>query len=411
MKVLLKFTILALITIINPITTFAQEPNLGLAKNMAVFTAVGALGNTDISNVTGDMGTGEGAITGFDFPSIVNGTIDSGNVVTAQCALDVQAAYDEIFAIPATVTDHAPAFGGGETIVPGVYLIGAAGSIFSTLILDAQGNSEALFIFKFGGAFGVSASSSVLLINGASSSKIFWIAEGAMDMAASTDMKGTLISSNGAVSMGAGAALEGRMLSTAGAATMYKSSIVVPSPTLLPIELLSFTGHCNSENTVLEWTTATEINNNHFTIERSQNGINWQTVDKVNGAGNSSSRRDYMLTDIEINKESSYYRLKQTDHDGTYEYADIIYVNKCQDNEIASLAVYPNPSNGQFELRFEGNTTDISAIDVVNAQGHKIYSSSGFQSKFDLSNHVPGLYFINVRQNSEIINMKFIIKD
>ncbi|MBK7609434.1 MAG: DUF3494 domain-containing protein [Saprospiraceae bacterium] len=227
--VLLIFTLIFFPTFIT-----AQAPALGSAASFVLFTIDGAVGNTATSHINGNIGTNIGAITGFD-PTTIMGSIESANPLTAQVSLDIQAAYLQLFNTAATVSDHTPVFGGGETLEPGVYSIGAAGSITGNLILDAQGDANAVFIFKFGGAFTTAAAASVTLVNSASFENIFWIAEGAIAMAAGTNMKGTLISHNGAISMGAIGNLVGRMFSTIGAATIYASRLsLTPFPFLNP---------------------------------------------------------------------------------------------------------------------------------------------------------------------------------
>lgn len=407
--ILLQLTIF--IAFISPLITFAQLPNLGTAKNFVMFTTFGALENAGISAITGNVGTNGGATSGFGAPSVVNGNIESANAVTVQCAIDVQAAYNQIFAFTPTVIGHAPAFGGGEILLPGVYNIGAAGSIGGNLTLDAAGDTNAIFIFQFGGAFSTAASSTVNLINGATACNVFWIAEGAMAMAAITDMKGTLISNNGAVTMGAGGTLEGRMLTTAGEASVYDAVVALPICSLLPlpISLLSFTGYCNNQNNILEWKTTTETNNSYFTIERSVDVKNWILVGTVTGAGNSSSLLNYTLTDVLQNEGEIYYRLKQTDFNGNYKYEKMISVTRCKNNGTDHFTIFPNPSEGKFKLLFNGDTREINSIHIFNSQGQNIYNSIDFQSTFDLSNNVPGIYFIRISKNSGNINLKFIL--
>jgi len=406
----LQCSIIALLALFSPILTFAQVPNLGAAYDFVIYTPNGALGNTGISNINGNIGTHNGAITGFGAPTVVHGNIDSVDAITAQCAIDVQAAYNEIFSTPATVVGHAAAFGAGETLPEGVYSIGGAGSVGASLTLDAEGNSDAIFIFKFGGAFTTGASTTINLINGALSSNVFWIAEGAIALAASTDMKGTLIASNGAISMGAGGLLEGRLLSTAGAASIYAVTANTPhTVTPLPIELLSFTGLCEKQNTILLWETASELNNNHFTVEHSTGGIQWSTVGTVKGAGNSNTQLNYSLKDITLRKKSSYYRLKQSDHNGDYEYVDVIFINNCKKNEPVELTVYPNPTSGKFILQSNSDSKEINSIEIHNSQGQKVYSSDGNQTSFDLSNNISGCYFISVMENSELTHLKLIL--
>ncbi|MDZ4665805.1 MAG: ice-binding family protein [Bacteroidota bacterium] len=407
-----QFIFTTLIALISPIITFAQLPNLGTAINFAVFTTIGALGNTATSNITGNIGTNNGAITGFGAPTVVNGNIEWANSVTAQCAIDVQAAYNELLGTTPTVTNHPPSFGSSETLSVGVYSIGAAGSLAGNLTLDAAGDPNAIFIFQFGGAFSAGASSTLILSNGTKACNVFWIAEGAINLAALTNMKGTLIANNGAISLGAGGILEGRMLSTAGAASVDNVSITIPTCAVpLPIGLLSFIGYCSKKDILLQWRTSTETNNNYFTIERSLTATNWEIVGTVAGAGNSSSQLNYTLTDITPGEETLYYRLKQTDFNGNYKYGAIICINKCKDSGVDNLIVYPNPTKGKFELLHTEETNTINSIDIFNSEGVKVYTPIDFQSKFDLSNNASGIYFMRIQQNSKVTNLKLILNN
>ena len=154
----------------------------------------------------------------FRSPPFFNGNTYNANAVTAQCRVDLFRVYihiNDLFVdYPAT---HAPAFGGGETITPGVYSIGGAGSIGGVLTLDGGGNPNAFFVIKFYGAMTVGAGAVVNLSGGTKSSNVFFIADGAISVAADARIKGTLFAKIGAVGLGAGAVLVGRMLTLEGA--------------------------------------------------------------------------------------------------------------------------------------------------------------------------------------------------
>jgi hypothetical protein len=217
---------IALFLLTNAI--YGQTVTLGSAANFVFFTSNGAVANTGTSNIIGDIGSDVGAISGFG-TATVTGSVYNANTVTAQAKIDLQIAYNQINSIPATVTSHAPAFGGGETITVGVYTTGGAGSLGGNLTLNGLGDTSAVFIFRFGGAFAVGAASKVILINGARACNVFWVAEGAISMAATTTMKGNLIANNAAVSMAASGDLEGRMFSTTGAISFGPSTAMKPS--------------------------------------------------------------------------------------------------------------------------------------------------------------------------------------
>ena len=195
------------------IPVYAQcTPPMGTAANFAVFTTIGAISNVGITSIDGDIGSNSGAISGFE-SSTISGTVYNADSVTQSAAMDLAVAYTAFQNITATNTTHAPAFGSGETILPGVYSIGGAGSIAGVLTLDGQNDPSAKFILKFGGAFTSGASASILLTNGAQPNNIYWIVNGAVSLAANTSMSGTIIT-NAAISIGVGNFLYFKLFST-----------------------------------------------------------------------------------------------------------------------------------------------------------------------------------------------------
>ena len=98
----------------------------------------------------------------------------------------------------------------------------------------------------------------------------------------------------------------------------------------LPIQLISFDGQCTGKGLQLEWTTASETNNDYFTLQKSADAINFVDVANVSGAGNSNTNQYYDLSDVPFANALTYYRLKQTDFDGNFTYSDIISTN-CTD--------------------------------------------------------------------------------
>jgi hypothetical protein len=169
-----------------------------------------------------------------------NSAVDTAHGATEMGATDLTNAYNTLMGVAATNTIHTPAFGSGETLNAGVYTIGAAGSVAGSLTLDALGDPNAVFIFRYGGAFSTGASSSVILANGASACNVFWVAEGAVSLGATSTMKGTLIAHNGAILVAAGSSITGRLFSTTGAVTFDGSTATIPnSCTYLDLGILS----------------------------------------------------------------------------------------------------------------------------------------------------------------------------
>jgi len=211
-KKLLGALTLVLLMLLS-VTNFAQAPPLGTAADFVLFSTVGAVGNTGISQITGNVGTNSGAITGF---GNVNGVMNTSNGATGQCAADLLIAYNQL---NSTIPNFfpAPLLGNGQLLGEGVYAIAGPATLNNGLTLDAQDDPDAVFIFQINGAFSTSALSSVTLINGAKACNVFWKIEGLVDMASGTTMRGTIIANNGAINMNSDGVLEGRALSTSGA--------------------------------------------------------------------------------------------------------------------------------------------------------------------------------------------------
>jgi hypothetical protein len=220
---LLNMSAAALLLMAN--ASFGQAPVLGTVTDFVLFSTNGAVSNTGISQITGNVGTNNGASTAF---GNVNGSMHDADGASAQCATDLLSAYNQLnSAIPAFFP--APLLGNGATLNAGVYAISGAATLNLDLILDGQGDPDALFIFQIAGPLSTNANSKVKLINGALACNVFWKVEGLVSMATATTMRGTVIANNAAISMGASDTLEGRALSTAGAVTV--NGILAYTPT------------------------------------------------------------------------------------------------------------------------------------------------------------------------------------
>lgn len=195
---------------------FAQAPPLGTAANFVLFSTVGAVSNSGISQLTGNVGTNSGLNSGF---GNVNGGMHQSDGVSAACSADLLTAYNQLNSTVPTFFP-APLLGNGQTLVPGVYSISAAATLNLDLKLDGLGNSNSVFIFQIQGPLSTNADSKVKLINGAMACNVFWKVEGLVSMAPGTTMRGTVIANNAAINMTTNDTLEGRALSTAGAVTV-----------------------------------------------------------------------------------------------------------------------------------------------------------------------------------------------
>ena len=199
--------------------------SLGTAGNFALFTTTGGVSNVGTSQLTGDVGSNNGAVTNFGNVDGVMHLVADG--ATASAAADLTIAVNLINATPNTGS-LAPGLGGGQTITPGVYAIGSAASMTGNLTLDGGGNANPLFIIKVQGSLSAAANTQVILTNGAVACNVFWKVDGLIDLATNTAMKGNVIANIGAIVLNTGVTIEGRALSTTGAITVSNVSVRKP---------------------------------------------------------------------------------------------------------------------------------------------------------------------------------------
>jgi hypothetical protein len=158
----------------------------------------------------------------------------------------------------------------------------------------------------------------------------------------------------------------------------------------LPIELISFDAKLLERNVELTWQTASEQNNDYFVVERSQDGIDWEVIEQMNGAGNSTELISYKTYDFYPLSAVSYYRLKQVDYDGKTSYSEIRSVINTE-----SLMILPNPSAGIFNIggMQKNQENSISILDISGKiVEHHIIENESYQ--LDLTQKNAGIYFV-----------------
>jgi|TARA_R110000782_G_scaffold80846_4_gene159913 hypothetical protein len=187
----------------------------------------------------------------------------------------------------------------------------------------------------------------------------------------------------------------------------------------LPINLVYFDALVIKKTVLLTWVTASEINNDYFTIERSVDTKIWETVLIINGAGNSSQIIEYTETDFNPISGVSYYRIKQTDFDGRFEYFNIVPVKYNTSIEEDEINIFPNPANqgGNISINHNFNSTDKVLVVLRDLQGKEFYSKVHIKINKDELIGVPidyeipkGIYFIVATSENKIHSKKLIIK-
>src|ERR1019366_8743728 len=199
----------------------------------------------------------------------------------------------------------------------------------------------------------------------------------------------------------------------------FGSDTTTSSVDPLPIELLSFNATPNGKAVDLAWTTASEINNDFFTIERTTDGFNFEMIGTLKGAGNSTWVINYTLVDNHPSDGVSYYRLKQTDYDGHTSYSELKMVS-FEKNTDFSFNIFPNPTDdGIFNVEINAAKNAEVLVVVHDVLGKEIYSKviiteqkGNIVYAIDLLQKVsPGVYLITVTSNDKIYNKKLIVNE
>jgi Secretion system C-terminal sorting domain len=173
--------------------------------------------------------------------------------------------------------------------------------------------------------------------------------------------------------------------------TLGNTNLLTP----LPVELLFFNAKAQGPSVLLTWSTATEINNQDFTIERSPNKTDWVAIGVVKGAGNSTAKLDYQFMDEKAKQGVQYYRLRQTDFDGAIKYSEVVSIDREKGNEIT---VHPNPSSNSFTV-VSDKENSIQQIRLVTVLGSSIpisITKNEAGLNVDPGEIASGIYFIQL---------------
>ena len=172
----------------------------------------------------------------------------------------------------------------------------------------------------------------------------------------------------------------------------------------LPVELAFFTGSLNGKEIVLRWRTETEVNNYGFDIERTKDNSDWVTIGFVEGHGNSNSPKQYNFIDTDIDRAGRYYyRLKQTDNDGTYEYYDVVTVEVSVPENFYLSQNYPNPFNPETRIDYTLPERQFVSLKIYNTLGELVAElvnetkeAGSYSVTFDASGLPSGTYIYNI---------------
>ena len=188
----------------------------------------------------------------------------------------------------------------------------------------------------------------------------------------------------------------------------------------LPVELIYFYSEIYEDSVLLKWGTATEVSNYGFDIERSINNFNFQTIGFVEGSGNSNSPKHYTFADSLVEMTGVvYYRLKQIDFIGSFEYSDTVVVDFLSSITLENSNIpsqfgvsnnYPNPFNPATKINIELPSRQLLKIDLYDISGKLVkgivsqeFLPGTYQLYLDLSTYSSGIYFVRFESQKNTI--------
>ncbi len=258
-----------------------------------------------------------------------------------------------------------------------------------------RGTVTANLVFDYSQVSGITSPSTVMLIKRTDASSTAW-----------TEV--TLSSRDN----------DNKTLTVNGVTSYSEFAIGAGSDNPLPAELISFTGTANGNSIVLNWQTATEINNYGFSVERRTKSEEWIKIGFVQGHGNSNSTKNYSYIDYPSGGNNFSYRLKQIDFDGKFEYSDILEINFDIPNNTELAQNFPNPFNPSTAIKFTLNKPSSVIIKIFDSLGKEVkellneYKPSGsfivYWNGTDKMNNktASGVYICQLAVNGKVINSR-----
>jgi hypothetical protein len=178
--------------------------------------------------------------------------------------------------------------------------------------------------------------------------------------------------------------------------------------TPLPIGLSGFAATAEGRHVNVSWSTSSEVNNDFFTVERSTDGITFDAITTVKGAGYSTAPLSYAVQDDRPYSGLSYYRLKQTDYDGRFTYSKIASVQM----EIPEAAtIFPNPAKNQFTIQFTGDgVADVAIFNIFGQRILTVPSTTSGKVQVDVTGWAKGLYVIKISRGDKTESQRVIVE-
>jgi len=180
---------------------------------------------------------------------------------------------------------------------------------------------------------------------------------------------------------------------------------------ILPVELISFIGKITENGILLNWKTASELNNEKFEIEESRDGKQFQKIGERKGNGTINEQQEYSFKVENSQSGISYFRLKQVDYDGQFEYSKIVSVNfKGNNDNIGGF--YPNPASDRIQLTLNDAIPTKTIVKLYDTNGRLAYQSTmepnRIRVEMDVSTLANGVYVLQLQRGQDVENHRFV---
>jgi len=188
------------------------------------------------------------------------------------------------------------------------------------------------------------------------------------------------------------------------------NGVILDCSIQLPVEWLEFDGEAKKDHNEIWWTTASELNNSHFDVERSSDGLIWDKIMEVDGQETTYDVTKYLINDHTRPFGTSYYRLKQIDYNGEFEHSNVISLTHEGDFDL--LGVYPNPTRGNLNLSLntaKNRDIFISIVDLAGREilNHSVHLEKGMTNlKLDVLSIAKGIYSLNIYSDDHTVLAK-----
>ncbi len=374
------------------------------------YGALASSGITGNATVSGDIGTISSTVGGTITATGTNWNVTNPSHNT-QAQTDLSAALGNANGRTNDLTISNAL--GGQVLQRGVYTGGALDlATGTTLTLDAMLDPNAVFILRSTSSLIINTNSTVSLINGAVWSNVFWYVGSDVTIFSGTTFNGVVLAVSSITLNSTATQVIARLLANTGSVTI--------NSTVLPVELVSFTARTNQKNADLRWSTATEVRNYGFDIERRQSA-GWAKVGFVAGAGSSNSSRDYSYADNNLPVGRYTYRLKQIDNNGTFSYYGSLDVEIGSVPQASALLQnYPNPFNPSTMIQYNLAKVAQVSLKVYNLLGSEVATlvndrqESGsytvsFSTNRETASLSSGVYIYRLKAGSFVSTKKLVI--